>query len=498
MVDSVVNQEPADLQAILYSKSLPVLANMLAPELKEGKANNYKVVGVERARGFSIVTIKITKSAEVDIDEATEDQVREVTVDYEHHNLQAVLEHFLGKGELAVAAIPTSLDDVNELILEKTDKLILDEADIQAYFSGNIVDLYVKDPLDLRWYGNARLTFKEVEGGAPEEPGKPETTISEVTYDYTVGLLNAKVTDATEVTVSTSTGINVVRPIENETLRYFFEPILPGGTTISIDTHDKHAEIKTPSELVDVAFNHTTKLLTGRIIGDVRTFPLTTSYGYTGTVNAAGDGTVSHTLADAPATAFDISYVISDLSITTPIAEAKPTSVTVTGIPADVTVGDVLNYTIALAPAGITQTYNVVADAAKCTVDKANKRITILAAGTFNIEFVAVADNTVKQTITVNSKPALASIAFTTVAEQTHTAGELSVALAVAGSPVGAVVPNVVYTITESSEDVVAVITGGNTLEATAVVAGSTIKVKAAVTVNGNEISTEQTFTVSD
>lgn len=501
MVDSVVNQEPADLQAILYSKSLPVLSNMLAPELQEGKANNYKIVGVERARGFSLVKIKITKSVEVDIDEAADDQTREVTVEYEHHSLQEVLDHFLGKGVLSVPAFPANLDDVNELILEKTDKLILDDADVQAYFSGDIVDLYVKDPLDLRWYGNARLKFQladEVEGGE-EEPGK--ISISGVVYDRTLGLLTARVKGTDEVTLSTSTGISSTVAITNELLSYQFDPILPGGTVVNIDVDDVHAEIKTPSELTYFNFNRNSNELMVNISGDVETISVVTSYGYSNSnVPVDSNGIALLNLPNMPATSFDITITVDGNAQTITTAEANATGIDIVGIPYEVTVGDVIDFTVVMEPLGISPKYNVSTDSSKYTVDKLNNTVTIVGTGFIDITFQAVNGFDVSKIISMTSKPKpkLTAIAFVTSAEQTHTDGELNVPLEVAGTPTGAVVPNVVYTITESSEGLVAVITGSNTLEATGVVAGSTIKVRAAVTVDGNEISTEQTFTVSD
>lgn len=171
MADAVVNQEPVDLQEILYSKSQMILANMLAPELKTGKANNYKIVKVERMRGYSAVTVQLTKDPEVDIDTATADQIKEVTVDYEHHSLADVIQHFLGAGPHPVSELPASIEDVQAFIAGKTDKLSV-ETGITALFDGNEVSLFVNDNKDLRFYGNAHLTFEVVEGGLPEEPGK--------------------------------------------------------------------------------------------------------------------------------------------------------------------------------------------------------------------------------------------------------------------------------------------------------------------------------------
>lgn len=171
MADAVVNQEPVDLQDILYSKSKAILANMLAPELKEGKANNYKIAKVERQRGFSTVTIQLTKDPEVDIDDATPEQIKEVTVDYEHHSLADVVTHFLGKGPYTVSELPASIADVQAFIATKTDKLSL-ASGVTALFNGAEASLFVNDSKDLRFWGNAHLTFEVVEGGEPEEPGK--------------------------------------------------------------------------------------------------------------------------------------------------------------------------------------------------------------------------------------------------------------------------------------------------------------------------------------
>lgn len=162
MADPVVNQEPADLQELLYAKSKPVLANMLAPELKDGVANNYKIVKVERSRGYSIVTLQVTKDPEVDIDTADADQVREVTVNYEHHSLISVLEHFLGKGPYVVEEVPATFEDLEYFVLSKTEDLSISQG-IKATFNGNEVSLFVEDPKDLRWYGVAHLTFNTAE-----------------------------------------------------------------------------------------------------------------------------------------------------------------------------------------------------------------------------------------------------------------------------------------------------------------------------------------------
>lgn len=496
MVDAAVTQEPVDFQELLYAKSKPVLANMLNPELKEGKANNYKVLKVERARGLSIVTLQITKDPEVDIDAATADQVREVTVDYEHHNLQAVIEHYLGKGPYAVSALPTELDDLNEYLLAVTDRVMLDAADIEAAFNGNEAVLYVKDPKDLRWYGNARLEFVVMEGGSPEEPGKP--SISDVVYDRSTGLLSANVNGIDEVTVSTSTGINQVLPISNNILSYIFEPILAGGTVISIDANDIHIEIKTPNEFTYVGFVRNSNQLMVNTSGDAQLIAVTTSYGYTNNNIPLTDGAVTHSLPDVPITSFDITITLGDLTQTITIVEGKPTGINIVGIPSEVTVGDVINYTVEMEPAGLTPEYNVSSNGSKYTVDKLNNTITILGTGWIDITFTAVNGFGITTTVTIVSKPLLTSIAFTTPVNQVQSDGILNIALSVGGTPSDAVIPNVVYTVVESSVGVDAEITGGNTLHATGVVVGSTVKVKAVVIVNGAEIVTEQTFTASE
>lgn len=173
MVDVAVTQEPADLQELLYAKSKPVLANMLAPVIKSGKAKNYKVTKVEHARGFSLVTVQTTRDVEADIATAKPEEIRTQTVEYEHHNLQDIVNHFIGTSGLVVAKVPTTLAALNTEIAKKTHKLVFKDADVSFQDNkDNSVSLFVKDQMDLRWWGAAHIAFTIAEGGDPEEPGK--------------------------------------------------------------------------------------------------------------------------------------------------------------------------------------------------------------------------------------------------------------------------------------------------------------------------------------
>lgn len=267
MVDVAVTQEPADLQELLYAKSKPVLANMLAPELKTGVAKNYKVIDVERARGFSLVTVQLTRDPEKDIATATPEEIRTQVIEYEHHNLQDVLEHFLGKGEITVAKAITKLDDVNELIIERTDKILLDAADINFQDNGNNnISLFVKNQMDLRWWGAAHLSFNLVEGGEPEVPGKP--LVKNVKYSVENNTVTADVTNASEVEITTSTGLSFKAQTNMDKVTYQFDEDLPAGTTITVTAGVSKGNVNVPG-ITELTFDRATGRVVGLVTEDV-------------------------------------------------------------------------------------------------------------------------------------------------------------------------------------------------------------------------------------
>ena len=326
MVDVAVTQEPADLQELLYAKSKPVLANMLAPELKTGVAKNYKVIDVERARGFSLVTVQLALDPEKDIATATPEEIRTQVIEYEHHNLQDVLEHFLGKGEITVAKAITKLDDVNELIIERTDKLLLDAADINFQDNGNNnISLFVKDLKDLRWWGAAHLSFNLVEGATPEVPGKPlvegatpevpgKPLVKNVKYTPEIRTMTADVTNATEVEITTSTGLSFKAQTNMDKVTYQFNEDLPAGTTITVTSGASKGTVEVPG-IIELTFIRETGKVIGLVTGTTdRKVTVSTTYGEVVNTTVSDDGSFVANLVDYTLDAFVINAVVAGVT----------------------------------------------------------------------------------------------------------------------------------------------------------------------------------------
>lgn len=326
MVDVAVTQEPADLQELLYAKSKPVLANMLAPELKAGPAKNYKVTKVEHGRGFSLVTVEMTRDPEKDIATVTAEEKRIQTVEYEHHNLQDVVNHFLGGNSIAAEKVPTTLAELNTEIAKHTTKLVFKDADVSFQDNkDNTISLFVKDQLDLRYWGAAHVAFILAEGDDSEVPGKPQVT--NVLFNVETNTVTADVKNATEVTITTSTGLSFVAQTNMEQVTYEFAEDLPAGTTITVKAGSSSGNTSVAG-VTGLSFNRDTSRLDGRVIGDEKDVTVVTSYGKTLQVTAGTNGDFNVTLTDYALDAFTVTATVVGGKAGVLNVPEKPTTLT--------------------------------------------------------------------------------------------------------------------------------------------------------------------------
>ena len=249
---------------------------------------------------------------------------------------------------------------------------------------------------------------------------------------------------------------------------------------------------------VDVGSKVTATVVVGPANATDKTYTVASSNPAIATVNAngteitgiaAGDVTITYTSVAAPTVKVEKALNVKSLPV------VKPTGITVTGLTTPLVVGEVRTITTAVTPANAAdKKVNIESlTPAIVTVDSATGEVTAITDGAGQLRFVANGDTSVTQVVDVTvTKPALVSLAFTSPTTSTHTDGNLTVDLAVAGTPANADLTGLVYSVVEASVDVVAEIVDAQ-LTAVGVVDGSTIKVKATV----GAITVEQVITVA-